>query len=52
MPGSKGSGGTVHQASATNSLSVADMDEFDPAVARLNIVGSLDIFVVSFMNCY
>ncbi|KAL9339674.1 hypothetical protein Peur_068689 [Populus x canadensis] len=37
VPGSKGSGGTVHQASATNSLSVADMDEFDPAVARLNI---------------
>lgn len=47
MSGSKGSGATVHQASAPNSLSVAYMDEFDPAVARLNIVGSLDIFVVA-----
>ncbi|KAI9378646.1 hypothetical protein POPTR_018G126100v4 [Populus trichocarpa] len=43
VSGSKGSGATVHQASATNSLSVADMDEFDPAVARLNIRTALHV---------
>ncbi|KAJ6673249.1 CCR4-NOT TRANSCRIPTION COMPLEX SUBUNIT 10 [Salix viminalis] len=37
VSGSKGSAATVHQASATSSLCAAYMDEFDPAVARLNI---------------
>ncbi|KAJ6759017.1 CCR4-NOT TRANSCRIPTION COMPLEX SUBUNIT 10 [Salix koriyanagi] len=37
VSGCKGSAATVHQASATSSLCAAYMDEFDPAVARLNI---------------
>ncbi|XP_011020187.1 PREDICTED: CCR4-NOT transcription complex subunit 10-like [Populus euphratica] len=37
ISGSKGSGATTLQASATNSTSVVYMDEFDPTVARLNI---------------
>ncbi|KAJ6435800.1 hypothetical protein OIU84_000928 [Salix udensis] len=37
VSGSKGIAATVHQASATSSLCAGYMDEFDPAVARLNI---------------
>jgi CCR4-NOT transcription complex subunit 10 len=45
ISGSKGSGAMTLQASATNSTSVVYMDEFDPTVARLNIVGSIDIYI-------
>ncbi|KAJ6992563.1 hypothetical protein NC653_015837 [Populus alba x Populus x berolinensis] len=37
ISGSKGSGAMTLQASATNSISVVYMDDFDPTVARLNI---------------
>ncbi|KAJ6922064.1 hypothetical protein NC652_015889 [Populus alba x Populus x berolinensis] len=37
ISGSKGSGAMTVQASATNSISVVYMDDFDPTVARLNI---------------
>lgn len=47
ISGSKGSGMLSHQVSATNSASLVYMDEFDPAVATLNIVGSIDILVVN-----
>ncbi|KAJ9163063.1 hypothetical protein P3X46_022777 [Hevea brasiliensis] len=37
ISGSKGSGATAHQFSVTNSATLIYMDEFDPAVATLNI---------------
>lgn len=40
ISGSKGSGTTAHQFSPTKSETLVYMDEFDPAVATLNIVGS------------
>jgi hypothetical protein len=50
ISGSKGSGAMTLQASATNSTSVVYMDEFDPTVARLNIVGSIDIYIYLWLN--